>query len=194
MEAFLDTFVEVLSWILRFMTLYTGLIGFLFFLPRRKYKVTSPKTRFAVLIPARNEENVIADIIESVQSQHYPAALYDIFVIPNNCTDRTAEVAAEAGCQKGVCGDQGRTGICRNGCCIFGRKLRGGSRCRKGREGNQRYRYGRCQFYKAAQPYPSGDRRPCHGHCPDLRFFIFLLHAVRRNGKCCHRDFLYSRR
>ena len=104
------------------------------------------------------------------------------------------EVAAEAGCQKGVCGDQGRTGICRNGCCIFGRKLRGGSRCRKGREGNQRYRYGRCQFYKAAQPYPSGDRRPCHGHCPDLRFFVFLFHAVRRDGKCGHRYFLYSRR
>lgn len=99
----MDTIMEILSWILRLMTLYTGLIGFLFFLPRRKFKVSPPKTRFAVLIPARNEENVIENIIESVRCQNYPCELYDIIVIPNNCTDNTAEIARRAGAKLLFC-------------------------------------------------------------------------------------------
>lgn len=47
-------------------------------------------TRFAVLIAARNEELVIGPLINSLLEQEYPAELYDIYVIPNNCTDNTA--------------------------------------------------------------------------------------------------------
>ena len=52
-----------------------------------------PRTKFAVLIPARNEENVIACLIDSLEKQNYPKELYDIFVIPNNCIDSTEEIA-----------------------------------------------------------------------------------------------------
>lgn len=45
-------------------------------------------TRFAVLIAARNEELVIGPLINSLLEQEYPAELYDIYVIPNNCTDK----------------------------------------------------------------------------------------------------------
>lgn len=57
----------------------------------------APKKRFAVLIAARNEEKVIPNLIDSLKRQAYPGNLYDVFVIPNNCTDNTPEVTAAAG-------------------------------------------------------------------------------------------------
>ncbi len=56
-----------------------------------------PKTKFAVVIPAHNEEAVIAHIIDSLFMQNYPRELYDVFVIADNCTDRTAEIAEKQG-------------------------------------------------------------------------------------------------
>lgn len=53
--------------------------------------------RYAVLISARNEEAVIGELIESFKGQNYPAELLDIYVVADNCTDRTAQVAREAG-------------------------------------------------------------------------------------------------
>jgi len=99
----MDTVIEVLSVILRVLTLYTGLMGFLFFLPRRKFKVAPPRNRFAVLVPARNEETVILNIIDSLRAQDYPDELYDIIVVPNNCTDNTEKVALRAGAKVFTC-------------------------------------------------------------------------------------------
>lgn len=53
--------------------------------------------RYAVVIPARNERNVITELINSVKKQNYPAELLDVFVIADNCTDDTAEAARNAG-------------------------------------------------------------------------------------------------
>ena len=53
--------------------------------------------RYAVLISARNENQVIGDLIQSIRMQNYPQELIDIFVIADNCTDNTADVAAAAG-------------------------------------------------------------------------------------------------
>ncbi len=55
------------------------------------------RTRFAVLIAARNEELVIGALINSLLAQAYPPELYDIWVIPNNCTDNTARAARAFG-------------------------------------------------------------------------------------------------
>ena len=57
---------------------------------RRQKVFTAKKNhRYAVLIAARNEEAVIAQLIESVRGQSYPSELVDIFVVADNCTDRT---------------------------------------------------------------------------------------------------------
>ncbi len=53
--------------------------------------------RFAVLISARNEENVIATLVDSIHHQDYPQDLIDIYVIADNCTDNTASEAENAG-------------------------------------------------------------------------------------------------
>ncbi len=56
-----------------------------------------PATRFAVVIAARNEALVIPQLVESLMGQNYPRELYDVWVVPNNCTDNTGEAARRAG-------------------------------------------------------------------------------------------------
>ena len=53
--------------------------------------------RYAAIISARNEENVISGLIKSLKEQNYPEELLDVYVIADNCTDNTAQVAADAG-------------------------------------------------------------------------------------------------
>lgn len=62
----MDTIVNILFWICKILTFYTAALSVFFLLPRRKYPQTAPKTRFALLIPARNEESVIANIVYSL--------------------------------------------------------------------------------------------------------------------------------
>ena len=53
--------------------------------------------RFAVLICARNEGVVIGDLLRSIRAQSYPADRITPFVLADNCTDDTAEVAEREG-------------------------------------------------------------------------------------------------
>ena len=93
----LDTILFALTLLLKASSLWFFAVA-LFALRRPKpYSVAAPRTRFACLIAARNEETVIAALVESLCAQNYPAALYDIFVIPNNCTDATEAEALRAG-------------------------------------------------------------------------------------------------
>ncbi len=65
----------------------------------KKSKTFSAETnhRYAVVISARNEGDVIGNLISSLQAQTYPEDLVDIFVVADNCSDNTAEVARCAG-------------------------------------------------------------------------------------------------
>ncbi len=67
-------------------------------LTTKPVELTAKKNhRYAVLISARNEAAVIGNLIHSIKVQNYPQELIDIFVIADNCTDNTAEIAEEAG-------------------------------------------------------------------------------------------------
>ena len=63
----------------------------------KKYPPTSQTNRYAVLIPARNEEVVVGQLIDSLKAQDYPAENFDIYVTADNCTDDTAGVAEKHG-------------------------------------------------------------------------------------------------
>ena len=65
--------------------------------PKKKKKVQAPLRRYAILISARNEESVIAQLLDSISQQDYPADLIVPFVVADNCTDATARVARDAG-------------------------------------------------------------------------------------------------
>lgn len=47
--------------------------------------------KFSVIIPARNEEKVIQDILKDLQRQTYKS--FEVIVLAHNCTDRTYELA-----------------------------------------------------------------------------------------------------
>lgn len=54
--------------------------------------------RYAVLISARNEESVVGNLIHSIRGQTYPCELIDIWLVADNCTDATADLARSLGC------------------------------------------------------------------------------------------------
>ncbi len=63
----------------------------------RKYP-SQPKTnRYMFVTSARNEEKVIGNWIDSVRAMDYPQELIDIYVLCDNCTDKTEEIAKSKG-------------------------------------------------------------------------------------------------
>lgn len=56
-----------------------------------------PTKRFALIIAAHNEEMVIKYSIDSLKKLDYPEELYDIFLIADNCDDKTAEIGEKSG-------------------------------------------------------------------------------------------------
>lgn len=63
----------------------------------KKYPDSPQTNRYAVMIPARNEEFVVGQLIDSIKNQDYPKELVDVYVVADNCTDNTKTVAAEHG-------------------------------------------------------------------------------------------------
>ena len=76
-----------------FMPVYT-IVGFF---ATKKFPKATHNHKYAVMIAARNEEAVIGNLIDSIKSQDYPSELVTIFVVADNCTDKTAEVARKCG-------------------------------------------------------------------------------------------------
>lgn len=82
-----------------FTVCYSYQLFYVFAVFARKPKdlVASKNHRYAVLVSGRNEALVIGNLIDSINAQNYPSELIDTFIIADNCTDNTAEVAREHG-------------------------------------------------------------------------------------------------
>jgi cellulose synthase/poly-beta-1,6-N-acetylglucosamine synthase-like glycosyltransferase len=64
---------------------------------RQARTLDESRSKFLVVIPAHNEESTIAVTVRSCLAANYPPALFSVLVIADNCSDRTAAVAGEAG-------------------------------------------------------------------------------------------------
>ncbi|MDB6014640.1 MAG: glycosyl transferase [Gammaproteobacteria bacterium] len=53
--------------------------------------------RFDLIVPAHNEEAVIANVVRSLRGVDWPADRFKVVVVADNCTDSTAAVARAAG-------------------------------------------------------------------------------------------------
>ncbi len=81
-----------------FLMLY--LMGLSFLALARRWRRTLPTAeahRFAVVIPAHNEESSILRTIRSAKNVRYPSGKFDVILIADNCTDRTAEIGRREG-------------------------------------------------------------------------------------------------
>lgn len=67
------------------------------YLGKRENNRDADPHKIAVLIAARNESRVIHNLLESLNAQDYPKDKYTVFLVADNCTDNTAEVAREHG-------------------------------------------------------------------------------------------------
>jgi cellulose synthase/poly-beta-1,6-N-acetylglucosamine synthase-like glycosyltransferase len=80
----------------------TGACLYLLVLTCLSGAVAAPTSRsrtlfFDVIVPAHNEAGGIAQTVANLQQLDWPAALFRVVVIADNCTDETASVARDAG-------------------------------------------------------------------------------------------------
>ena len=54
-----------------------------------------PKTKISVIIPARNEEGNIGQLLQALQEQTYPKDLFEVIVVDDHSTDGTVNVVQQ---------------------------------------------------------------------------------------------------
>ena len=93
----MDKIINLLGCLLLFVGVYYLSITFFGFSYRKETYVADPQNVFAIIIPAHNEEGVVSALVENCRELDYPKNMYDIFVVADNCTDRTADIARQHG-------------------------------------------------------------------------------------------------
>lgn len=99
--SFITLDLTIISYVIAYLSLYISLgwifyllAGFLFSIKSKsmKFKPFNPHTPMvSVLIAARNEENVIKNLLKDLKRQTYSS--WEAIVVAHNCTDRTYEAA-----------------------------------------------------------------------------------------------------
>ena len=81
--------IIVVFWLYQLIISACALIKF-----KEKPILKNKKHKFMLIIPAHNESKVVGNLLESLNNLDYPKELYDVYVIADNCTDNTAEIAS----------------------------------------------------------------------------------------------------
>jgi len=90
--------VLVIGWMaLAVMLLYLLLLMLAAARPCRTVVRVNTQRTFRIIIPAHNEELVLEPVLHRLMSLRYPRSKFDVIVIADNCSDRTAEVARRCG-------------------------------------------------------------------------------------------------
>ena len=85
-------YIITIFWVYNFIISLCSLIKF-----KDSPLKVNKKHKFMAILPAHNEEAVIANLVDSLMNQDYDKDLLDIYVIADNCTDNTAKIAKEHG-------------------------------------------------------------------------------------------------
>lgn len=64
---------------------------------RRKSFQQEAQLKLAIVVPAHNERHLIAETVKGLLEQDYPKEHFCVFVIADNCSDETAQLARDAG-------------------------------------------------------------------------------------------------
>ncbi len=87
----------IISLVFTLCYLYQGIYVIIGLLKSKQVSPARKNHSYGIVISARNEAGVIGNLIQSIKGQTYPAELIDIYVVADNCTDNTAEVARQFG-------------------------------------------------------------------------------------------------
>jgi cellulose synthase/poly-beta-1,6-N-acetylglucosamine synthase-like glycosyltransferase len=64
---------------------------------RKSHPSENPIVDFAIVLPAHDEEDGIASVLDACTALDYPKELFTIYVVADNCTDKTASIAKGIG-------------------------------------------------------------------------------------------------
>ena len=92
--SFFNILVGVIFFVLYF---YQFVYVIIPFVKKRKPHKREVIHNIGILISARNEEAVIGHLIDSIEAQDYPKGKLRIFVVADNCTDKTADICRGRG-------------------------------------------------------------------------------------------------
>jgi len=93
-----------MQWIIVALTIFYLLNAAYYFrglraLSRQRIHATAPAgdtlPMVSIIVPARNEETTLGKTLRQLLAQHYPPERYEIIVVNDRSTDRTAEIIAE---------------------------------------------------------------------------------------------------
>ena len=93
---------SIIEIVLFALLVYTiGSVGYQLILALSYFVTTEPKqttseqrNKFALIVPAHNEELLISRTCENLTSIDYPSDMREVFVIADNCSDKTVEICA----------------------------------------------------------------------------------------------------
>ncbi len=92
-----STIISIIEYVVMVLFLYQFVYILIALFKRGKDYRAHAFHKYAFLICARDESDVIANLIRSIRAQDYPAEYYEIFVAADNCTDNTARIARREG-------------------------------------------------------------------------------------------------
>ena len=98
MSDFLKVLIAICGAIGLFWTIaggYQYLLYIVGFFHAPKFRAAKTFHKFGLCIAARNEEKVISNLLESIANQDYDKEKMTIFVVADNCTDNTAQIARD---------------------------------------------------------------------------------------------------
>jgi cellulose synthase/poly-beta-1,6-N-acetylglucosamine synthase-like glycosyltransferase len=64
---------------------------------RRTLPPAHQRRTFRIVIPAHNEEVVLAPVLQRLMTLYYPRTHFEVIVVADNCTDQTAQIARSYG-------------------------------------------------------------------------------------------------
>ena len=92
-----DLIMLPVQFIIIFFTLYYFVLSMFGLYRKQEIKVLKPEKTFAIVVAAHNEETVIGPLLENLLLLDYPKEYFDVFVVADNCTDKTAIIARNVG-------------------------------------------------------------------------------------------------
>ncbi len=97
MNTIFDYIMVPMQLIIVFFTLYYFIIAFFGIVRKKETKILKPEKTMAVIVAAHNEEQVIGHLVDNLLLLNYPRSLYDVYVVADNCKDKTAQIARDSG-------------------------------------------------------------------------------------------------
>jgi len=77
-------------------TLYLLVLALAYFVVREQTPGSvEPLNRFAILVPAHDEELLVATLCQSLLQVDYPREKFEIFIVADNCSDKTADICRQ---------------------------------------------------------------------------------------------------